>query len=193
MAAVATQFSVSPIEPEFRPPIMLEIPRLPRSRVVASVTAATEAFLVHVLLCMAVYALSRCVAELWRVVALFAFRFQVPACQRETASIVIERCILPPFLGMTVLTSRPELPFVFVILSMAAHAINLHLLLVHRSLVAFSAFGGLVLSAQNVSRVQGMIEMRALPGLRIVAVRAFLAVSAVVCVISLVTAVARGR
>lgn len=193
VAGVAARRLVSAIEPEFGPPVMVEIPRLPRPRIVAGFTTGAEALLVHVLLRMATHAFTRRVAELRRLVAVIAFRPYVRAEQREAAPVVIKRRILPVFLVVAVLASCAELALVLVILAVTAHAVDQDMLFVHRSLVALSAFRRLVFAAQHVARIKGMIEEDLFPILCVMTTLAFLAVSPLVGVIFCVATVARGR
>lgn len=122
VAGVTFQPAMGARQRETRLGVMVETPKLPAIRVMASRAAPAQTPLV-VLVAMTGRALQRCIAETGRRVTVFAGNRRVQADQGKTRQVVIECDLLSP--ASLIVTSRtflPQLALVGIVPAVAGNA-----------------------------------------------------------------------
>lgn len=132
MASVANYFLMCAIQLEFGTRIVIKIPGLPGSGVVAGIAFFTEPALMHLVIVLLVTgkAIGWRIAEYLGQMAFLAFHFDMQPKQREACTPMIEPCIFPILFAMAGFTAFTQTSLVHVVFRMAGDAFLRQLLLI---------------------------------------------------------------
>src|SRR5581483_1247245 len=186
MACLAMQSAVAAVELEMRAPVVIEVPRFPRARVMALLALRSECPLVLVVLLVTGDAARGSVLERRRRMALFALDLDVRAEQRKAREAVVEARVLPRAFAMAALALVALLALVLVVFPVAGDAGARELVAVEVAGMAAVALHRGVFAAQRISGVAVVVEQQRAPVLLAVTGRAFFAVARLVHVVLLV-------
>lgn len=150
MTGVAIRLLVPAIELEFGALVVIEVPRFPRTGVVARFTFLAQPALVDsiVVFLVAGDAVRWRITEQLRLVAFLAFHFHMHAEQWKARPAVIDQRIFPILFIMAGDTALAQLALVHIFFLVARDAIHAQLLLIQITRVARCTFGPVMLALQ---------------------------------------------
>ena len=192
MTRLALKPAVPAVEHERRAPVVIEIPRLPGSRVVTILAARSEAKSVFVVFAMAADAGCLGILERRGQMAFLAVDLGVCAEQRKPGQTMVEQRPLPRALVVAAVALLPFLPLVFVVLQMASDTRRGQLVAEQVPGMAAVTAHRDMLAAQRIPGLAIVVERRRLPHRFDVARRALLAVATLMRVVLTVARDANG-